>query len=237
MIRFSDFDTRDYPTVDVATGYGRWADTYEQTVEDIMDLGLLDRLPRPDWPAVRRAADLGCGTGRTGAWLRSRGVGSVDGVDLTPEMLALAEEKGAHDRLLRADATDTGLKSGAYDLAIASLIDEHLPALGPLYAEASRLVRPGGSFVIAAFHPQFIISSGMPTHFTEATGESVAITTNVHLVSDHIKAGLGNGWSLTHMDEGVIDDAWIATKPKWERFRSVPISAVYVWENREGQEG
>lgn len=69
MPTFADFDRRHYRTVDVATGYDGWAPTYEQTVLDDMDLALLDRLHRRAWQQVRRAADLGRGTGRTAAWL------------------------------------------------------------------------------------------------------------------------------------------------------------------------
>lgn len=103
MPDFSTYDTRHYRTVDVVTGYDGWSDTYEDSVLDAMDLAVLDRLLPPDAlapshpAAARRVADLGCGTGRTGAWLRARGVtGEIDGVDLSPGMLARARERGAH---------------------------------------------------------------------------------------------------------------------------------------------
>jgi hypothetical protein len=51
----------------------------------------------------------------------------------------------------------------------------------------------------------------------------------VHLLSDHFKAARNAGLSLIEMDEGVIDDAWIAKKPKWDCFRGRPISFVFVW--------
>ncbi|MFF8769666.1 class I SAM-dependent DNA methyltransferase [Kitasatospora sp. NPDC015120] len=234
MVDFSDFDTRNYPTVDVRTGYAGWVDTYEQTVEDAMDLAVLDRLDTPRWAEVRRAADLGCGTGRTGAWLRGRAAGGLvlDGVDLTPEMLARARERGAHDSLTEADVAGTGLATGAYDLVVSSLIDEHLADLGPYYREAFRLARPGGRCVLVGLHPSFIMAAGMPTHFTGADGADVAITTHVHLVSDHLAAGLAAGWTLAEMREAVVDDGWIALKPKWEKYRSHPVSAAYVWEKR-----
>ncbi|MEU7769098.1 hypothetical protein AB0B25_28930 [Nocardia sp. NPDC049190] len=72
MPSFADFDRRHYRTVDVATGYDGWAPTYEQTVLAEMDLALLGRL-RLDLGRIQRAADLGCGTGRIGGWLRERG--------------------------------------------------------------------------------------------------------------------------------------------------------------------
>ncbi|GAA3508230.1 class I SAM-dependent methyltransferase [Actinomadura keratinilytica] len=229
MLSFADFDTRGYRTVDVRTGYGQWVTTYDDTVEDVMDIALLEDLTEPSWHTVRRAADLGCGTGRTAAWLRRHGVSAIDGVDLTPEMLAVARSRQVHDRLREADVTDTGLEDAAYDLVIASLIDEHLPDLGPLYAEARRIAEPGALFVLVVFHPHFIMTSGMPTHFTSASGEPIAIATHVHLFSDHVTAAVRAGWTLTEMREGVIDDRWIARKPKWERFRNHPVSAALVW--------
>ncbi|RZS37562.1 methyltransferase family protein [Herbihabitans rhizosphaerae] len=228
-MRFTDFDTRGYPTVDVRTGYAGWVGTYEDTVQDAMDIALLDRLSEPSWSTVDRAVDLGCGTGRTGKWLRDNGVRAIDGVDLTPEMLAVAAGRGAHDKLVEADVTDTGLPAGGYDLLIASLVDEHLDDLRPLYAEAARLAAPGAVFVLVAFHPQFMMVSGMPTHYTDEGGEHVAISTNVHLVSDHVTAGLAAGWRLAEMRERLIDEEWVALKPKWRRYAGQPVSAAYVW--------
>ncbi|GAA2349633.1 class I SAM-dependent methyltransferase [Saccharopolyspora halophila] len=228
-MEFSGFDTRGYRTVDVRTGYGEWVESYEDTVEDVMDLALLERLVDPVWPEVERAADLGCGTGRTAKWLRDKGVARIDGVDITPEMLDLARRRGVHDRLVEGDAISTGLPSASYDLVICSLIDEHLDDLRPLYREARRLAAPNAAFVLATFHPHFIMTSGMPTHYTNAAGEDVAISTNVHLISDHANAGLQAGWRLAELQEGVIDDAWVAVKPKWAKFRDHPISAAYTW--------
>lgn len=229
MVQFMDFDARGYRTVDVRTGYGQWVGSYERTVEDAMDIGVLAELAVPDWASVRRAADLGCGTGRTGGWLRGQGVAAVDGVDVTPEMLAAARTRGAHDRLVEADLAATGLPGGAYQLVVSSLVDEHLPELGPFYREAWRLTAPGGLCVLVGLHPHFIMTAGMPTHFTTAEGEDIAITTHVHLVSEHLTAGLAAGWQLAEMREAVVGDEWIALKPKWERYRSHPVSAAYVW--------
>lgn len=226
---FTDFDARGYRMVDVRTGYGEWVASYENTVEDTMDLALLERVAQPDWAAVRLAADLGCGTGRTGAWLRAQGVHTIDGVDLTPQMLEVARTRQVHRHLIEADATTTGLTAGSYDLVVASLVDEHLDALGPLYGEAWRIAVPGATFVLVGYHPHFIMTAGMPTHFDSETGEPVAITTNVHLVSDHVAAALGMGWQLVEMHERLIDDEWLAVKPKWERFRNHPISLAFTW--------
>ncbi|MEA2332475.1 MAG: hypothetical protein QOH58_2613 [Thermoleophilaceae bacterium] len=232
MADFAGFDTRGYRTVDVRSGYGEWVATYEQSVEDAMDVELLEALRAVPWSEARAVADLGCGTGRTGAWLRERGVGAVDGVDLTPEMLAVARERDVYRSLGEADVTATGLKAADYNLVVTCLVDEHLEQLGPLYAEAARLARPGASYVLVGFHPHFIMAAGMPTHFDSESGEPLAIETHVHLLSDHAAAALDAGWELAELKERVIDDRWLELKPKWESLRGQPIA--FVWRRPGG---
>jgi SAM-dependent methyltransferase len=157
-------------------------------------------------------------------------VGEIDGVDLSPGMLEVARARGVYRSLGEAEVADTGLDASTYDLVIACLVDEHLADLRPLYAEAARLAAPGGRFALIGFHPHFIIASGMPTHFDDAeSGEPVAIETHVHLLSDHVAAGLGAGLTLVALHERVVDDEFVALKPKWERFRGHPISFAFVW--------
>jgi SAM-dependent methyltransferase len=226
-VDFERFDTRGYRTVDVRSGYREWLPTYEDTVQDAMDIALLEQLRTVEWTG--HVADLACGTGRTASWLRGHGVDVIDGVDITPEMLERARERGAHDTLRERDVADTGLEGGAYDLVVTSLVDEHLESLEPLYREAFRLARPGGAFVLVGLHPHFLMVTGMPTHYSDETGEPVAIATYVHLHSEHVAAALGAGFALSEMREGVIDDRWVAVKPKWERFRHHPFSVAFAW--------
>ena len=228
MSTFDSFDRRGYRTVDARTGYGAWAPTYEGTVEDAMDVELLDELTELD-VADATVADLGCGSGRTGAWLRAHGAGAIDGVDITPEMLDMARARGIFRALVEADVADSGLPGGAYDVVTTSLVDEHLESLRPLYAEAARLVRPGGTYAIVGFHPHFIMASGMPTHFDDAAGEPVAIVTHVHQLSDQVAAAHAAGFRLVELRERLVDDGWIALKPTWEALRGHPVTFAAVW--------
>lgn len=75
----------------------------------------------------------------------------------------------------------------------------------------------------------FIMASGMPTHASHTTGEPIAIETHVHLLSDHVTAGIAARWTLVEMKERVIDDVWLAVKPKWAPYRSHPIAVAFVW--------
>lgn len=223
---FSTFDTRRYPSVSVKEGYGEWAATYEDTVLDLMDLALLERLDGALWQGP--ALDLACGTGRIGSWLRQRGVSPIDGLDLTAEMLSRAGQRGVYRRLEQGDVRSTPFDPG-YALVTCSLADEHLPQVDPLYREAARLLAPGGHFVMVSYHPFFMMLNGMPTHYDRRSGEKVAIDTYVHLFSDHVRAAGTAGLQLAALEETVIDQKWMAVKPKWEKFLHRPFSFVSVW--------
>src|SRR3954468_17326517 len=106
---FARYDTRGYRTVDVAEGYAAWAPFYDATMDDRLDLPLLSSLGSIDWNGTAAAVDLGCGTGRIGAWLKARGGARVDGVDSSPAMLERANAKGIYDNVVCADVIATGL--------------------------------------------------------------------------------------------------------------------------------
>ena len=225
---FSTFDRRKYPTVAPRIGYCEWAPTYEASVPDLLDISVLDRIESVGWSETRACLDLACGTGRTGTWLLRRGVPNIDGIDLTPEMLAQAENKRIYRRLHEGSVEETGIVDANYDLLVMSLVDEHLEHLGGAYREASRLSTRDAKFVVVGMHP-FIFMSGMPTHFNDSQGQPKAIKTYVHLFSDHFAAARVAGWRLQEALEGLVDNPWIEAKPKWEHLRGVPVSYGYVW--------
>ncbi|MEQ9642184.1 MAG: class I SAM-dependent methyltransferase [Alphaproteobacteria bacterium] len=228
MTDASQFDPRDYPVVDAAEGYGEWAADYESTVAVGLDRPLLERLASVSWAEVGAAADLACGTGRTAEWLRARGVGAIDGVDITPQMQEQARAKNVYRSLTIADVASTGLAAAAYDLVIMALACEHLAELAPVYGEAARLLRPGGQFAIVGYHPFFLLNGKM-THYHRGDGEAVAIRSYVHLFDEHVAAGNAAALRLDEMRECVIDEAWLTSKPKWRPYLHWPVSYGMVW--------
>ena len=144
-------------------------------------------------------------------------------------MLERARARGIHDRLVEGDVRRSGLPGGAYDLVVCVLVDEHLPELSGLYAEARRLLGRAGWFVVVGIHPYFVMSAGMPTHFDLPGGRPVAIETFVHLPSEHVAAASAAGFALCEMHEALVDDEFVRRKPGWQAYRDWPFSSAWVW--------
>jgi len=227
-LKFSDYDQRNYPVTDARQGYAKWAASYDKQLTGDLDIRLLERVTTVSWKACAVAADLACGTGRIGVWLRSQGVGAVDGIDLTPEMIGQAEQKESYRFLSLADVRETNLQAAAYDLVINVLCNEHLTEMGPLYAEAARLTRQGGAFVIVGYHPHFMLN-GIPTHFRDENGANQAIESTIHLFSDHVVAGRTAGLTLTEMHERIVDEEWVGRMPNWSKHAGRPVSFAMIW--------
>ena len=90
--------------------------------------------------------ELGCGTGICGPLLAPL-AGSLTGVDLSPKMLAMAENKSCYDRLVEADLCDF-LKAHreTVDLCVAADVLVYLGELDEVFAGVRRVLRSGGLF-------------------------------------------------------------------------------------------
>jgi predicted TPR repeat methyltransferase len=88
--------------------------------------------------------DLGCGTGLSGLPFRDLAA-RLDGVDLSPRMLAQAAARGIYDALTTADAVEfLAARPAGWDLIVAADMLMYLGDLGPLLAGAAGALRPGG---------------------------------------------------------------------------------------------
>ena len=93
-----------------------------------------------------RALDLGCGTGLAGAPLRAR-VERLEGVDLSPAMLAKARERGLYNALEAANIVDHLRRFGAaFDLIVAADALVYCGDLKPVFAATAAALVPGGLF-------------------------------------------------------------------------------------------
>ncbi|HEU0337249.1 MAG TPA: methyltransferase domain-containing protein [Gaiellaceae bacterium] len=106
--------------------------------------------------AVRggRVLDVGCGTGALAAALAERAHARVWGVDTSAEMLEVA--RGRVPRavgLKQGRAEELPFRDGWFDAVVLSLV-VHLVDRRPAFAEAARVLGPGGRLGIATFAPE-----------------------------------------------------------------------------------
>jgi demethylmenaquinone methyltransferase/2-methoxy-6-polyprenyl-1,4-benzoquinol methylase/phosphoethanolamine N-methyltransferase len=106
-----------------------------------------------------RLLDVGCGPGRL--TLRAAGMagaeGEAHGIDLSPEMVAVARKNAAQARIpvsFEVASVDAlPFPDGHFDVVLTSLVLHHLPddmkARG--FAEIRRVLKPGGRFLAVDF--------------------------------------------------------------------------------------
>ena len=104
----------------------------------------------------REVLEIGCGIGRFEQALAPR-VGAITGIDIAPGMIGAARERCAglrNVRLLATSGRDLGsFPSGVFDLVLAIDVMPYVWRAGTALvathcAEAARVLRPGGDFVI-----------------------------------------------------------------------------------------
>jgi SAM-dependent methyltransferase len=101
-----------------------------------------------------RVLDIGCGTGALAAALAERAHARVWGVDASEEMLAVARTRVPRAvGLRRGRAEALPFRDGWFDAAVLSLV-VHLVERPAAFAEAARVLAPGGRVGIATFAPE-----------------------------------------------------------------------------------
>lgn len=141
---------------DLRRGYDAVAAEYARRIAGELagkplDRALLDAFAERVGPPGP-VADLGCGPGHVGAYLASRGL-TVTGVDLSPALLAEGRRLFPALRLAEGDLLALPLPDESLGGAVAfySLIHLEPDEWPRALAEARRVLRPGGSLLVA-FH-------------------------------------------------------------------------------------
>ena len=109
--------------------------------------------------------DVGAGTGLVGQALAEAGIGPVDGLDISAEMLARAAEKQVYRSTITADLTQVlPLPDSAYSgcISAGTFTTGHV---GPeAFGELLRVTRPGAVFAVTV-HSAFYKAAGFAAYF------------------------------------------------------------------------
>lgn len=98
----------------------------------------------------KKILDSGCGTGRLIHRLMVEGVQpeNLIGLDLSEEMLKIAEDKYPKVRFISGDAENLPFEDDSFDVVIASFLIVHLADLEKAFQEAYRVLKAGGIFIV-----------------------------------------------------------------------------------------
>src|SRR5712692_8346684 len=162
------------PTDDAAALDAQWLDRYydaypriEEEFKHILDASLNPRGPDMLYDLVSAlqlapgasAVDLGCGEGRQSIELATRFGFIVEGVDPVPRHIELANEElaraaqnkpalGSHVHFSLGNAEKLPVSDATVDLVWCRDVLVHVAALGKVYAECHRILRPGGHVLV-----------------------------------------------------------------------------------------
>jgi predicted TPR repeat methyltransferase len=107
--------------------------------------------------------DLGCGTGLSGLALKPFAT-RLEGLDLSPRMLAAARARGIYASLHEADLLDfLPRRAGAWDLIAAADVLNYLGDLTPAFTAIATALKPGGTalFSLEAGEAPVTLGEGM----------------------------------------------------------------------------
>lgn len=161
--------------------------------DDEPDHGLRDPQVRDAWrslmigltpPAPSRVADLGCGTGTLALLLAEEGH-SVDGVDLSPEMVRRAYAKAGTfpgARFEVGDAAAPPFEAGAYDVVLCRHVLWALPDPAAALARWIDLLVPDGRLLL--IEGSWSTGAGLTAEQTVGLVEGAGLTASLRPLPD-----------------------------------------------------
>lgn len=185
----------------IQRAYTDWSITYDSDRNLTRDLDLIVTRQILSGRQYQTILELGCGTGKNTGLLAQLGE-QVYALDFSIGMLEQAKRKIQPGRVgfAVADLTKSWpCRAESVDLIVCNLVLEHVRDLAVIFAEAQRVLAPGGEFFISELHP-FRQYGGTKANFQRGQ-ETIEIPAFVHHLSDFIDGASQNGLALKSVRE------------------------------------
>jgi SAM-dependent methyltransferase len=195
------------------------AGRYEAVAEQIAPIAaeILDAADRRTPVLDAALVDLACGTGSAALEAAARGA-RVTAVDITPELVAIGEQKasaaGRSITWLTADASATGLEPNSYDIVVSNMGIIFVEPAGQV-AEVERLLKTGGTLAFSSwirdprnpfFNPIVEVMGPPPTSDYSPDQWGVPETINARLSDGFADVDIESGfltWQFPSVDAAV----------------------------------
>jgi ubiquinone/menaquinone biosynthesis C-methylase UbiE len=215
-------------------GHRLWAAVYDSDPNPLLALEFRVVEPRLRPRRASISIDVGCGTGRRLGQLRD---GRAFGIDLSPEMLAVARSKpGLGGRLVLGDAAVLPFAAAVSDQTFCSFCAGYLPEMDPLLRELARVTRSGGRVLVSDLHPS-AYSRGWRRAF-KVGSRSIGIQTYRHDLDDMIREAARARLELEELCEPAFGEPerkifrQAEKETEFESLRSGPAIFVAVFRKR-----
>lgn len=181
-------------------GYDGWARTYDNEGNGSFPLQDKVLLPMLDGLTPGVTIDAACGTGRISRELVRRGH-QVLGVDSSPGMLARARVGVPGARFAAGSLTELPVGDDSADHVVCTLALGHLENLAPFFAEAARVLRPGGHLVISDTRGHFFGSRLYPLTKWDVDDNVGYVRNWQHDTGAYLRAALPHGFAVRACEE------------------------------------
>ncbi|MGM0561293.1 MAG: class I SAM-dependent DNA methyltransferase [Pseudomonadota bacterium] len=172
--------------------YAEWAEQYDRDTLDGMGYvapGLVAKELSGLVAKDAKVLDAGCGTGLAGVELKKLGFTNIDGIDLSGEMLEVAREKEAYDKLAEADMTvPLEIADDSYDAVISVGVFTSGHVKPKALDELARVTRKGGQIVVTV-HEKVWEADGYPDYLEDMEKRGLVSIQAVKEAPYHRKEG------------------------------------------------
>ncbi len=168
------------PEYESEEGYDLYAKSYVQDEQYLNTFDQVFFLRHLRGLQDKKILDLGAGTGRLAPVFQKRGASKVTALDISTNMLAIAEQKAVYEHVVQADVRDFfPFEFEEFDLIISTMLFVHISTkdLPFVMGECARVLKKGGTMIIVS------LAQRRPPKLTTLEGDKLVINSYGHSAS------------------------------------------------------